>query len=310
MSCLLVVDDDPFNLELIADHLRDENHELVFARDGVEAWDILLQNPGRFDAVILDRLMPRRDGIETLRLIKADPRFAAVPVVMQTAASDPAEVAEGLAAGAWYYLAKPYRREALKHIVRAALGDRQHRQDLARLSTEVRDILDMMHQARFLFRSPDQVRELAATLARACPNEGAVAMGLSELMLNAVEHGNLGISYDDKSRLMETGTWREEVERRLAQPELAARHGVLELSREADVMRFTIRDEGSGFDWRAYLEFDPERAFHSHGRGIAMSRQVSFASLEYQGRGNVVSVTVALTAGGADASGKGDSHGI
>ena len=51
---------------------------------------------------------------------------------------------------------------------------------------------------------------------------------------------------------------------------------------------FHIRDEGEGFDWRSYLQFDPERAFDTHGRGIALARNLSFARLIYQGRGNEV----------------------
>lgn len=294
MAHLLVVDDDPLNLHIISDYLSDEDHQLTLAADGQEAWDALQSSTDGFECLILDRIMPRMDGIEVLRRIKADPRFDAMPVIMQTAASNATEVAEGLAAGAWYYLAKPYRRESLTSIVRSALNDRQQRLELVRMSHEVKDILGMAYQARFRFRTPDQARQLAAMLARTCPNEGAVAMGLSELMLNAVEHGNLKLSYQDKSRLLEDGTWQEEIERRLAQPELAAHQAEIELARDESIMRFTIRDTGDGFDWRNYLEFNAERAFDSHGRGIAMSRQISFATLEYQGCGNVVTVTVNL----------------
>ena len=61
--------------------------------------------------------------------------------------------------------------------------------------------------------------------------------------------------------------------------------------------RVTIIDQGPGFDWGGYLEFSPERVFDLHGRGIAMSRSVSFDSLEYRGTGNTVVTTVALPAG-------------
>ena len=54
-----------------------------------------------------------------------------------------------------------------------------------------------------------------------------------------------------------------------------------------------IVDQGDGFDWQKFLEFDPERAFDPNGRGIAMARLTSFASLAYEGRGNIVTATVA-----------------
>lgn len=294
MACLLVVDDDAINLEIIAEFLGEMSHELVFASDGLQSWEQLEANSERFDAVILDRVMPHMDGMEVLRRIKADARFATLPVIMQTASSAPSEVAEGLAAGAWYYLAKPYSELALKSIVRAALADRQNRMELARMGVEMHAVLVLTHEALFRFRLPQEARLLAAVLAKLCPNEGTVAMGLSELMLNAIEHGNLSIGYQEKSQLVERGTWQEEVERRLTSPGQALRWAVLEFAREANSLRFTIRDQGDGFDWESYLELDPTRAFDSHGRGIALARQLCFSSVEYLGRGNAVRATVTL----------------
>ena len=79
-------------------------------------------------------------------------------------------------------------------------------------------------------------------------------------MRNAVEHGNLGIGYDEKASLLRSGSWREEVERRL---NLSENHGkfaslTFETTEEAVVIR--IKDEGEGFDWQRYLDFSPERA--------------------------------------------------
>lgn len=294
MAQLLVVDDEPFNLEIIAEFLSGRGHELAFAQDGGEAWQMLEAAPERFSAVILDRMMPRMDGMEVLRRLKADARFDAVPVIMQTAATDPEEVAEGLAAGARYYLAKPLRIGPLNRIVDAALAERHSRQELTRLSTGMKELLGMTRHASYRFRTLGQARLLAATLARLCPNEGAVAMGLSELVFNAVEHGNLGISYAEKGQLLEAGTWQEEIEKRLASPELAGRWAELEIIQETESISFTIRDQGDGFAWEGYLDMAPDRAFHSHGRGIALARQIAFSSLEYRGRGNVVTATVKL----------------
>jgi CheY-like chemotaxis protein/anti-sigma regulatory factor (Ser/Thr protein kinase) len=293
MSCLLAVDDEPFNLMMIEEFLADE-HQLVTAADGLEAWQLLDREPGRFDAVLLDRRMPGMDGMETLRGIRADARFRLMPVIMQTAACEPSEVAEGLAAGAWYYLVKPYKGGALISIVQSALRDRASRLEMERLDTDINGVLAMARQGRYQFRSPEQARQLAAMLARLCPDNPGVAMGLVELMLNAVEHGNLGITYAEKGELLASDSWQEEIERRLAAPELGGRRAELEFTHDGTHLRFTIRDEGAGFDWTNYLEMDPARAFDAHGRGIAMASQLAFASLEYQGIGNVVTATLPL----------------
>ncbi|MTW19841.1 ATP-binding response regulator [Allochromatium palmeri] len=293
MAKLLVVDDEPINLEIISHCLEDE-HQLAFAEDGVEAWAMLESAPHAYDGVILDRMMPRMDGMEVLRRLKADKRFRDVPVIMQSAADSSDQVAEGLAAGAWYYLAKPYAPKALRSIINAALDDRRNRKDLAQLGGKLQTILGLMHQASFQFYTLEDVSVLSSTLAQLCPHPETVAMGLSELMLNAVEHGNLGIDYAEKGRLIEDGQWQEEVERRLSDPAQIARHAVVELQRDAGFLSFTIRDQGPGFDWQRYLDLDPARAFDSHGRGIAMARHLAFASMEYRGAGNEVRVTVAL----------------
>ncbi len=291
MSCLLVVDDDTFNLDLIAEHLKDQHHSLVYAEDGQEAWRQLTDAPDRFDAVILDRLMPIMDGMEVLRLCKADPLLKHLPIIMQTAANTPDEVAEGLAAGAWYYLSKPYRGDALRQIVAAALADRLSQGDLVRLSEELQAVLSMTTSATYRFRTHDAARRLASVIAHLGTNESMMALGLTELMLNAVEHGNLGITYAEKTQLIQKELLAKEIESRLGDPELGSRWAELEYRREPDCLRITIRDQGQGFDWKNYLEMDPARAFDPHGRGIAMARQLAFPSIEYQGCGNVVVVT-------------------
>jgi CheY-like chemotaxis protein len=293
MAKLLVVDDEPINLEIIGHCLEDE-HQLAFAEDGLEAWAMLEASPQAYDGVILDRMMPRMDGMEVLRRLKADKRFRDVPVIMQSAADSSEQVAEGLAAGAWYYLAKPYAPKALRSIVNAALDDRRNRKDLAQIGGKLQTILDLADQASFRFRTLEEVSVLSSTLAQMCPNPETVAMGLSELMLNAVEHGNLGIDYAEKGRLIEDGLWQDEVERRLTNPVQARRHAIIELRRESMHLSFTIRDQGPGFDWQRYLDLDPSRAFDSHGRGIAMARHLAFESMEYRGAGNEVWVRVAL----------------
>lgn len=291
MSRLLAVDDEPFNLLMIEEFLH-EDHDLVCAGDGESAWQLLDGAPDDFDLVILDRIMPGIDGLETLRRIRTDPRFRMMPVIMQTAACAPSEVAEGLALGAWYYLAKPYDGAALASIVRSALHDRERRLETDRLDSDLGHMLAMMRHARYCFRTPEEARRLANMLARLRPDRPALAMGLLELMLNAVEHGNLGLSYAEKGALMAADRWADEIARRLKAPEWSARQAELELERDGQVLRFTLRDAGAGFDWRGYLEMDPARAFDAHGRGIAMARMLAFSELEYLGQGNIVVATI------------------
>lgn len=295
---LLVVDDEPFNLEIIAEHLDGAGYELVTANDGQEAWD-LLQNAGEdeFDALILDRMMPRMDGLTLLKRVKQEARFRQVPVIMQTAAASKEQVMEGIQNGAYYYLTKPFDGEVLATIVRAALADRAGWKDLTRSAQRDTQLFALMTEGRFQFRTLEDARGLAQLLANACPEPAGVSLGLLELLVNAVEHGNLGITTKEKSRLLHQGLWEKDVARRLELPENAEKWAEVSFRREADAVKFSIRDQGDGFDWQAFQEFDPARAFEPNGRGIALARQLCFADLEYLGNGNELRFSVSVANG-------------
>lgn len=293
---ILVVDDEPFNLDIVGEYLEEEGYRLEMANSGEEAWQ-RLQDPGAdFDLIILDRMMPGIDGMEVLRRIKADARLNALPVIMQTAAASPDQVREGLAAGAYYYLTKPFEPESLQSIVRAALDDLRQRRNLSqRIELHV-GALRTLETGQFSFRTLDEAHALAALAASLCDEPEIVVLGLSELLINAVEHGNLGITFEEKSSLREAGRWEAEVERRLEMPAYRERRARLSVSARRDAWTFIIEDDGAGFDWHSYLELAPERAFAPNGRGIALARQLAFSSLEYKGAGNCVEAVVARSA--------------
>ena len=145
-----------------------------------------------------------------------------------------------------------------------------------------------MHSGYFRYRDLEEAKSLAHFLARACPEPERAILGLHELLINAVEHGNLGLSYTDKSALIAATSWLEEVNHRLQLDEFKDRYVEVRFERLADSLSFTIIDQGKGFDWRDYLDFSTERAFDLHGRGIAMAGKISFDSLTYLGCGNTV----------------------
>jgi CheY-like chemotaxis protein/anti-sigma regulatory factor (Ser/Thr protein kinase) len=290
---VLAVDDDPVNLHIIGETLADSGLDVVFANGGDPALHAL-NGEQAFDLVILDRMMPGLDGMQLLRRLKASPRHAKLQVIMQTAAATPEQVAEGLSAGAHYYLTKPYTPAALRTIARAALEDVQRTRELEDQATLGVESMQMLDRAVFGFRTIAQATKVGALLAQLCPSPGTAALGLAEILVNAVEHGNLGISYAEKSALKRGNRMHEELERRLVDPRYAARRAVVEFERMPDVLRFTVSDEGQGFDWSAFLEMDPKRAFDPNGRGIALARAMSFDQLDFQGCGNVVIATIQL----------------
>lgn len=291
---LLLVDDDDFIQLVISENLTALGYEVEVAQDGQEAWEKIDHGPKKYDLILLDKMMPRMDGIALLKLIRADNRLNEIPVVMLTGADRAEDVVEGLAAGAYYYLIKPATQEVLSRVVKSALEESQKKRELRERIGQQRNNMRMMQHATFSFRTLQEARDLALLLAEVSMDPERTVSGYSELLINAVEHGNLGISYAEKGRLLSEDRWAEEVENRLNSP-LYSQHKVeVLLDKEPDLLIVTITDQGQGFDWHKYMEFDPARVFDLHGRGIAMSSGISFDQVAYLGRGNTVVTTVKL----------------
>lgn len=293
-SRILLVDDDSFIQLVIGENLALLGYAVDIARDGIEAWEKINHNPTAYDLVLLDKVMPQMDGIALLKLIRADKNLSELPVIMLTGADRAEDIVEGLAAGAYYYLIKPATQEVLSRVVKNALEETKRKHELIDRIGQQKSNLRLLHHAVFSVRTLQEAKDLALLLADISMNPEKTVSGYSELLINAVEHGNLGITYAEKSNLLAEGKWNEEIEQRLQSPLYADKQVEVTLDKAADALTVTITDQGQGFDWHRYLQFDPGRAFDLHGRGIAMSKVLSFDQLEYQGTGNSVVATVQL----------------
>jgi adenylate cyclase len=116
---ILVVDDVPDNVDILQMRLESQGYEVVTAGDGVEALEkIRALLP---DLVLLDVMMPKMDGIETVKRLKADGSLPFIPVILVTAKADATDVIAGLESGGDDYLTKPVDHAALSARVRAML---------------------------------------------------------------------------------------------------------------------------------------------------------------------------------------------
>jgi CheY-like chemotaxis protein len=292
---LLIVDDEPLNLEIITEYLAHSPYRLTLASNGAQALEILKSNP-QVDLVLLDRMMPGIDGIEVLKTIKKDPKLQILPVILQTASSHPEQVAEGLLNGAFYYLPKPFEQQVLKAVIETALRDRKAWLNVYKELSAASETLKLLTEGSFSYRTVEEAKALAVMLSRLCPYPETAYLGLNELLINAVEHGNLEITYDEKTMLINENRLVHEIETRLASDRYGSRSVKVKFQHLADLLTFIIEDQGRGFAWENYLEIDMSRILHNHGRGIAMSKKISFSKLEYIGYGNIVKASISLRA--------------
>lgn len=288
---VLIVEDDQQLGKFTAESLMLAGFKVevtTLGRDGLERMTIA---PSRYQAVLLDRRMPDLDGLTILRRLKGNVTTREIPVVLLTGLADEQDIIDGIDAGAYYYVTKPFRESLLHAVVRAAANDYRARNDVRRELDSTASAVSLLQQAEFKFQSPADARGLAGLLAHCSNNPSAVVTGLWELLINAVEHGNLGISYAEKSALLASGQWQVEIDRRLNEATYADRYASVMVTIEAHQVTYTVVDQGLGFDPTRYFEFEPGRATHAHGRGIAMARRLSFSSLEYLDNGNRVRAT-------------------
>ncbi len=291
---ILLVDDDPSNRDVLWEILREEPYRLVQAANGQEALEIILHATTPFDVIVLDRMMPGMNGLEMMNRLKQNEKFQWIPVIMATAAGTPEEICEGMEAGVFFYLIKPFEAHTLVRMVRAALEDRLKWQGIQQSLNAPVYSVQFLQSGQFHIRTMEEAYALAIFLAQACEDSEKVAFGLNEILCNAVEHGNLGIGFDEKSRLQASNFWEDEIERRLALPEHVSKKVAVQVERGQETLAVTITDEGPGFNWHQFEVLHPERGFESHGRGIAMAKALSFQEMEYQGRGNQVRCVVTL----------------
>lgn len=118
---ILVADDDPAILRLVATILEKENFSVVSARDGREAYKVL-QSDHNFTAAILDVVMPHISGPELVRYMKTEQHLAKIPVMMMTAEQDPKLSSDSFAAGAVVFLPKPFTTAQLQIMLQMLIG--------------------------------------------------------------------------------------------------------------------------------------------------------------------------------------------
>lgn len=104
---VLAVDDDPLNLMVLNELLQDFVCEVVLCPGGAEAMQCLDDPSADFDLLLLDIMMPQVSGFEVLRFVRNHACWCDLPVILQSALNSPAEIRQGLNAGANAYLTKP-----------------------------------------------------------------------------------------------------------------------------------------------------------------------------------------------------------
>jgi len=117
---VLVIEDEPDLQELLRFNLLKEGHTVTVSATGSDGLHELRRQP--FDLVLLDLMLPDRDGLEVCRIVRGDEALSAMPIIMVTAKSEESDVILGLGLGADDYVTKPFRVKELMARIRVRLA--------------------------------------------------------------------------------------------------------------------------------------------------------------------------------------------
>lgn len=296
---VLVVDDSAIDRRLASGLLEKEGvFQIVMAANGVDALQMLKQQP--IDLVLTDLQMDEMDGLQLVEAVRAD--YPLTPVILMTALGSEEIAVTALEKGAASYVAKRRLQQDLLEIVQQVLDNSDENRLQSRLmhrlarnefSFVLNNDLSLVHSlVKYLQHTLRCVR-LADEVDRL-----RVGIAVEEALLNALYHGNLEVSSDLKET--DPNLFEETAKQRSLEEPYRNRRIFVDALVSRESARFTIRDEGPGFDPSKLPDpCDPDNLEKPSGRGILLMRSF-MDEITFNEQGN--QVTLVKHGAGPDSS--------
>ena len=139
---------------------------------------------------------------------------------------------------------------------------------------------------RLSFKTIEESERAAQHISEFCPSPLKAEIGLNEMFMNAIEHGNLSIGHEEKTALLSQNIWLSTVYERLLCAENKNKKVTVIVEKTLDTITIKIKDCGQGFNWKPYL--CPSYTQKCNGRGITIAKQYAFDDIRYNSIGNEV----------------------
>jgi YesN/AraC family two-component response regulator len=285
---VLIVEDDYPSREYLINLIGLEGYDFKAAENGKEGLEIYKNYDP--DVIISDIQMPYMDGLELLSTIRKDKSDTIF--IITTAFGSEDYAIEALRRGANNYLKKPIRKNSLLSLLEKykSLVESHKLAEKAQGRIVKKDIL--LEFDTNISHIPAIISQLISEMNVELDDSEItnIELGLDELITNALEHGNLGISFDEKVEASNNNTMQELYVEKMKNEEYANRKLRVYYKLRPEYCEWLIEDEGKGFDWR--LIPDPTQSaqlMELNGRGIFITHFL-FDEMEYLGKGNKVRV--------------------
>lgn len=287
---VLIVEDDSAVSYFLEQVVTTAGHETRVCGDGRMALELFADfNP---DLIISDLMLPELNGIEILeevRRTKNDTIF-----VMMTGHGSEELAIRALELRANNYLHKPIRHEALLNLIQKyseLIRTRTMREEVKRMVTRRKMSITIDNRLEIVSDVVDFLGEEAAPFL-SDTERVSIQLGLYELIINAIEHGNLGINYLEKNQALYESPQKllELIRIRSEHGETAKKRVRIDFEYDGECLLWVITDEGDGFDWYSLPNpLSHENHENLNGRGIFLAR-FQFDELTFLGKGNRVRV--------------------
>lgn len=285
---VLIVEDDFASRELLKIFVEKEKHECKSAEDGALGLELFKRY--KPDVVISDVRMPGLDGIALLKAIRREAQD--VITIIVTGHGNEELALEALENGANNYIKKPIDLADLKQLLRRYKSIFEQREITTALKKNISNRQFEMEVDTDTTVVPSLVKYLVEKTDNVFADAELVQLelGLSELLINSMEHGNLGISREDKASALQKNTFQSLVEERMSDSVCSKRKIHITYRSNQTECEWLIKDQGVGFDFTNVADPTQERFLHElHGRGIFLSK-MQFDEFEYLNKGTTVRV--------------------
>jgi CheY-like chemotaxis protein len=289
MPTTLVVDDFAMDRRLAGGLLSKlEGWEVIFADDGDTALEQLERHLP--DLVVTDLQMPRMNGLELVQAVKRD--FPLIPIILMTATGSEEIAVQALQQGAASYVPKRRLAQDLAETAERVLASSGEERGLARLLNRLvfrEATYSLENDLSLIGALVRHIRAEVLAMRLIAPSEVVqLSVALDEALLNAYYHGNLEVS--SRLRELDHQMFFDEARKRSHEPPYCNRRITLTARLGRDEMRFTICDEGPGFDRSEVPDPTlPENLERPCGRGILLMRTF-MDHVEFNDRGNAVTL--------------------
>ena len=284
---ILVVDDEAALRTLLLRLLEKEGFDPIPAGDGEEAVSLFRSRAPL--VVVSDIKMPRMDGLTLLTEIRRMDRGAAV--ILMTGQGNEEMLLEALRGGATNFFKKPFVVRELIDEIRKVVSFRLEAVRSSLFSPHlVGETKQFVLPAGDLLSFPI-INQMTLQLPCLLPEEDILNLkiGIEEMITNAIEHGNLGISFEEKCAAIQDGRFADLIAERSRDGSRGRRRVFISSHLAPDLFEVVIRDEGDGFDWRRLPEVAPENLLTFNGRGILLTR-IYFDEVLFNEKGNQVTL--------------------